>query len=424
MAKIDRLIIADDLTGAADTGVHFLQSGQAVSVVVDPDIAGTPVSSETVVLNTNTRFASAAAAHETVVRGMARFQPYKPGVILKKVDSTLRGNIGSEIDAVMTTGDFKVACVAPAAPRNGRTVIDGICYVDGIPLNLTEIARDPFNPVTEADVRRIIEVQTSRKSGLLPVAMLKKTDAEILRYLASLLDEHVEIIVADAESIEDLRTVYRVFNQLSEPVLFVGSAGLFHATCMRNTGNSKDAVCSQVRTGKILFVVGSLMDTTSRQTERMVKDRDIPRMTLSVCDLVKDSGVEIERLIHALHDGFSRSDALILQTASTLEYLEPGGDAVGSALGRIVAGLMRKRRIDGIVATGGDTAHNLLTAMGVGVCNLVDEVAPGIPVATILHKGVSGSIVFVTKAGSFGNENALLHVLDYLTQDERTGAKV
>jgi D-threonate/D-erythronate kinase len=430
MAKIDRLVIADDLTGANDTGVHFIGPDHSVSVIVDPDTVDTVISSETVVLNTNTRFATAADAYKTVLHGVARFRSHNPGVILKKVDSTLRGNIGSEIDAVMKAGDFKVACVAPATPRNGRTVIDGICYIDGVPLNLTEIARDPFNPVSEADVRKIIEKQTSRTSGLLPIAVLRKGDEEITQYLESLLEEGVEIVVADAESIEDLRTIYRVFNQLSRPVLFVGSAGLFHATGMYSNGTAEDSVCPGRRiyggtgSGKTLFVVGSLMDTTLRQTERLVRDRGITRLTLSVQDLTRDSGAEIERLVRGLHDGFSRENTLILQTEGTLEKLEHKGDAVGAAIGRIVAGLIRKRPIDSIVATGGDTAHNLLIALGVGVCDLVDEVAPGIPVATIVQAEAPGTTVFVTKAGSFGDENALTGVLDYLAEPQKTGADV
>jgi D-threonate/D-erythronate kinase len=432
MAMIDRLVIADDLTGANDTGVHFIEPGHHVSVVVDsdgvdPDTIGPRGYSGTVVLNTNTRFSSAADAYERVLREVKRFGTHQPGVILKKIDSTLRGNIGSEIDAVMTAGGFSLACVASASPRNGRTVVHGICYVNGVPLNQTEIARDPFTPVTQADVRRIIESQTSRKTGLLPLEILRNTKREILAHLESLIKDHVEIVVTDAKTIEDLRTVFRVFASQSQPVLLVGSAGLFHAASILHRHRSKELVQHHIRdeengrSGKALFVIGSLMNTTLRQTERLVQDAGIKRLTLKVNNLIENHDGEVERLIGALHDGFSREDVLILQTSQPSRENDLPGDLVGPALGDVVAGLLRVLRIDAIIATGGDTAHKILTALSVRVCSLVDEAAPGIPVATIEHEGRSMTTIFVTKAGSFGDEDAFTRVLHYLGGNRKSG---
>lgn len=151
MNDIQCLVIADDLTGANDTGVQFLSENESVVVIVDSASANTVNTrsdSPTVVVNTNTRFLSAEEAFTEVQNSVRKYSVLKPAEIFKKIDSTLRGNIGAEIDAVMKVSGYRIACVAPAAPRNGRTIINGQCYINGILLEKTEVAQDPFTPVT------------------------------------------------------------------------------------------------------------------------------------------------------------------------------------------------------------------------------------------------------------------------------------
>ncbi|HCJ93654.1 MAG TPA: hypothetical protein DHV69_00045, partial [Sphaerochaeta sp.] len=200
MEQILRLVIADDLTGANDTGVHFLSDQAAVVVIVDPssaDFDPKDLKAPTIVVNTNSRSLSPENAFWAVQESVQKFAFLNPREIFKKIDSTLRGNVGAEIDAVMGASGFRVACVAPATPRNGRTVRDGLCYVNGIPLAATEVANDPFTPVQGSDVRMIIASQTDRTIGLLPLEIVRSTPEVSVAFVQSLIATGIEIIVAD-----------------------------------------------------------------------------------------------------------------------------------------------------------------------------------------------------------------------------------
>lgn len=75
------------------------------------------------------------------------------------MDSTLRGNIGAEIEA-LAGDDFPLVIVAIGAPSVGRTTIQGVCYVDKLPLIETEFASDPKSPIRSSRISDIISSQT------------------------------------------------------------------------------------------------------------------------------------------------------------------------------------------------------------------------------------------------------------------------
>ncbi len=95
--------------------------------------AGQASSARALILNSDSRAMTAGAAADKVtalLRGAARFAPRWQ---IKKIDSTLRGNPGAELEAMMTAQGCRVAVVAPAYPAAGRHTRDGRCYVHGIP---------------------------------------------------------------------------------------------------------------------------------------------------------------------------------------------------------------------------------------------------------------------------------------------------
>ncbi len=134
------LVLADDFTGANDAGVSLAEAGMAVEVAFT---AGQASSVRALILNSDSRAMSAAAAADKVtalLRGAATFTAYWQ---VKKIDSTLRGNPGAELEAMMTVQNCRVAVVAPAYPAAGRHTRDGRCYVRGVALDQTEFASDP-----------------------------------------------------------------------------------------------------------------------------------------------------------------------------------------------------------------------------------------------------------------------------------------
>src|ERR671910_3452089 len=139
-------MIADDLTGAADTGVQFVHAGYKTAVffrdseVLDDDL-------DAVVFDTDSRAMPAGFAAKRVLE--AARAASKARIIYKKLDSTLRGNVAAELAAALDGARRDRAVVAPAFPAAGRATVGGIQHVHGVPVDETEIANDPNTPVRE-----------------------------------------------------------------------------------------------------------------------------------------------------------------------------------------------------------------------------------------------------------------------------------
>ena len=115
-------ILADDLTGALDTAAGFTGDGP---VTVRWDL-GAPAG-ECIAMSSETR----EAAHDEAVARVTRLAAALPGpgILLKKVDSLLRGHVAAEIAATMRAGGFARAIFAPAFPDRGRVTRNGMQHV-------------------------------------------------------------------------------------------------------------------------------------------------------------------------------------------------------------------------------------------------------------------------------------------------------
>lgn len=142
MAEI--LIIADDLTGAADCAVACGISKRKVIVAFGKTGGG--IDAEVLSLDAGTRELDAQSAATEVEKIMRRHAQDAGQVVFKKLDSTLRGNVASELKAVLKVqrelrGKSAVIVLAPAFPVNGRTTVQGRQLVHGQPLEETAIGK-------------------------------------------------------------------------------------------------------------------------------------------------------------------------------------------------------------------------------------------------------------------------------------------
>src|SRR6266404_4612940 len=119
------ILIADDVTGACDTGVQFVRHGLSSEVWLDPTRVPSTLA-QVVVLNTDSRCDEVTAANAKIQQIAGLYSGIEPEIILKKIDSTLRGNVGQEIAATIRYFRRDCAIIAPAFPAMGRTVRNGI----------------------------------------------------------------------------------------------------------------------------------------------------------------------------------------------------------------------------------------------------------------------------------------------------------
>ncbi len=170
--------IADDLTGALETGAKFAAHGFTVRVTTELSVSAPPCV-QALVIETETRHLAAGQAAHVVCEAASSASRFHPWLVYKKTDSTLRGNIAAEFRALQNVFPDRALTYAPAYPAMGRTVKDGRLLVWGTPVHETVFAADLWNPVHQSDLRSLL--------GDLPVRVLDGDSNEDLRDAARLV---------------------------------------------------------------------------------------------------------------------------------------------------------------------------------------------------------------------------------------------
>ena len=221
------VVIADDLTGANDTGVQFAKQGLKTLVLLCAPGSPSELDEDVLVVDTQSRALSPTEAYRKVTetallfKNRDRFQ-----TLYKKIDSTLRGNLGTEIDAIMDACGLELAIVAPAFPENGRMTVGGCHFLGNAPLEATEISRDPLCPVTESHIPTLMAKQTKRTVGHIGIKSVIAGTEGILEAMRQLDAAGRKILVCDAWQEEHLKMIALAAVRLDRPILWVGSAGL------------------------------------------------------------------------------------------------------------------------------------------------------------------------------------------------------
>jgi len=356
-----QVIVADDLTGACDTGAAFATAGTRVHVFGEFDGAevGT-TGADIIVVDCDTRHRSEDEAFERVAAVLARVRPERPEELFIKIDSTLRGPIAGMVRAALAAFPDTHAVAAPAFPGQHRITRNGLQLVDGLPVHVAT-AFDARAPIRISDIAQVIGM-------------------------------HERVRVYDAENDADLDAI-----ALKTGIIWIGSAGIA-AALARKRGGVPPVPPS---THGIVILAGTNNIVTHGQLAEL-----------------EASGVVVERVMPGdLLIGNERLRALRRRLKSVASSgasfalaLDPSGRVVDhasvlSALCGFFTGLPYDPRVT-LLATGGETARALCGALGIHVLQPIGEVAPGIPLSFALGRDVR----IITKAGGFGEVGALARI--------------
>ncbi|WDM21255.1 four-carbon acid sugar kinase family protein [Paenibacillus polymyxa] len=438
-------VIADDLTGANDTGVQMARQGLATSVLLELKTGGGK--QEAVVFDTDSRSLPPLEAYQKVkdvCLFLGRHGEASSPVIYKKFDSTLRGNIGSELDAVYETLQPDFVVIAPSFPRVGRTLTDGIVYVNGMPLHETEMACDPKHPATESAFSAILERQSRYPAALISLEQLRGERAALDELIAGYRQSGIPYLVFDAQREEDLALIASLFPEgPGRPkVVWAGSAGLAGALTAQilrslrdapeqagvvlNKSGKKQATSRNnvvyYDTNCVLIVVGSVNPWSRRQLTELVKEDSVSAIVVESGKLLFPSSCEMElnrvrelvigiisreRKHVALYTSGDPDEVELVRElgcASGLSTTEVG-KRISAALGRVAADIIAECGIRHMVLTGGDTAKQVCRHLSDVEIKLIDEVENGVPLGRT--PGESGRYI-ITKAGAFGSDQVLV----------------
>lgn len=368
-------IVADDLTGAMDAAVPFADRGLKTVVLLD---RAAPCDEDAAVLSidTHSRDLSAAAAADAVRGAMQRVSA-SGRLPFKKIDSTLRGNLGAEIAAALQASGRRCAIVAPAAPSQGRVLRGGQLFVNGVRTGDASLTDTLRASLPEVEIRPLV----SREP---PAA-----------------GDRPCVYVADAQSDAELDRLAAVALNCGDDVLLVGSSGLGSAIARHvAAGDEARMATPPSRYQRLWFVVGSHHARSAEQVQVLLGQREVSTMVLPLDEppgaLPTPQPTPRLALVH-------------VEGLGGPALADP--QRIATRLAQLTAAMVGERPAAGtaLLMTGGDTARAILSRLGVRAIAVIGSAAPGVVHGTIAVGGQPVGIV--TKSGGFGEPGLFVQMV-------------
>lgn len=412
------LIIADDFTGALDTGVQFAASGANTRVVTsaDYDFCQMDPEVQVLVMDAETRHLSSREAYDIVYDITKRAAAQKIPYLYKKTDSALRGNIGSELTAMLEAAGGKTLSFLPAFPKMKRWTKEGVHYIDGVPVNESVFGKDPFEPVTCSYIPQMIGNQSQvkvsvRTAGNRNIPMIECGEGN---------REEPELLLWDAETDEELETLGQYLYETDRMYLTAGCAGF--ATVLPRLLGLKGQRRPDIKLiSKLLVICGSVNPITAAQLDYAEKhgflrirlkpeerlDQEFWSSAWGQEKLCQWKEILKERscVILDSNDLPGREDTRDYANAHGLS-LDEIRMRIAESYGYILKVLLDSGLESTLMITGGDTLLGCMEQLGVREMEPVCELAPG----TVLSRFSLGDTKnqVISKSGGFGQETLLV----------------
>lgn len=399
------LVIADDFTGALDTGVQFKAKNSCVLLykagkenlreILNRDI-------QVLIIDTESRHLCAKEAYQIIYDIIKTALELGIQYIYKKTDSGMRGNIGSELSAFwMASGKSRIHFI-PAFPQMGRTTVNGIHYIDHVPVAESVFGNDPFEPVKSSAVRDIIAEQSD-----VPVIEKKEQDVS---------DEGNGIYVYDSATKEEMVTLGRKLKKEQELHFLAGCAGFASILLLEllDLELIKDEVpCFDKH---LLIVCGSINSVTVEQLD-CAAENGMKRIVLSPFQKLSENWIssdEGKTCLHKWKDEIMSGDAIIecgvhdlketTRCAKNMNLeLAESRKRIADSMGGILAELLNEGIESTLLVTGGDTLLAFMEHIELDTLVPTCEITPGV----VLSKLEYGNRTFnlLSKSGGFGTRD-------------------
>jgi D-threonate/D-erythronate kinase len=418
------LIIADDLTGAADCGAAFAACGWRSAVALaTPDACTLDQydwrDAEVLAIDADTRRfgpAQAAACVSRLVDAHFGSAAVRTGCTLfKKVDSTLRGNVvaelGAALQAVRTHGSNSaraVALFAPAFPACSRTTVNGQQLVHSMPLD-NSAALKHETVVPGRDILAMFG-DYGLATALLNLACVRSPVADLERAMAASA-RAADVLICDAEIDADLQMIVHAASNLDVPIVWSGSAGLAQQLARKAVpARPPIPLARPPAHGPSLFVIGSPAAVSREQAMLLARAADIAVFTIAPSPPLGNGLSHDPLYAMKIREALERGRDVLVRFDSDHAYASEHAQHVAHSLALMIAPCADV--VGALVAAGGATSRAILDAWGVRRLRLLGEVEPGLPYS--IAQCAAREILILTKAGGFGTPQTLLHCREFL----------
>ena len=354
------VVIADDLTGAAELGGLGLRYNLTIEIVTT---INTISKADLLIVATDTRSMSEANALKVMETVTALIKTINPEIIFKKVDSVLRGYVVSEINVHLQQLGLEKALLVPANPAFGRTLTNGKYFINNELIHLTSFAHDPEFPVTSSDVHHMLRID---KDDL----FIGKCDAAI---------PEQGITVGESLTQDDLK---QWVTKADKKTLLAGGAGLFISLLESLKQKQKidpGKYSSEVET-PALFVCGSTYDKSRRSIKKALDSGGpVSYMPLDIVLSVNPSDTLFDEWADDIVSLLTKhKKAIIAIDVSTTEAhtITAAGLRIKKAI--VVEKVFKRIAIKELLVEGGSTAAAIINRLNFDRFFPIGELGPGV----------------------------------------------
>lgn len=452
-------ILADDLTGAGDTGVQFSGQGIPTEILLNAAHLRSESFGERGALSVDlaTRSLSPGEAYRRVRDALAALRPLRAELVYKKVDSGLRGNLAAELRAVLDALPESLLVLAPAFPDNGRTTVDGVQCIGGVPVTEDEVGRDALTPVKSAHIPTLLQREflpddlpdeTIGEGALgegrvwipgdviggLTLAQVREGAGAVAQALRHARSTGKRLVVADAVERRDLAILAEGLAASGLPKVVAGSAGLAKELPVGLSwaspgersgerlmgGPSPGDCCAHTLVVSLSIKALARVQLTQLAGQIPLHRIDIDPHRLSTADTSDVKAcADVERVAHDVVEGL-REGHVVLSVAEDSPMIESGvlnaaleaalESGMQALLGDASVGDGSNRHVGALVVVGGDTVRSVCAGIDCTRLELhTKELEPGVPLCRVGDGALAG-VPLVMKSGSFGDRDTLVRL--------------
>ena len=420
------IVIADDLTGSNATCSLFKKIGlRAASILklqgdINYDV-------DVISYSTASRGLDKEEAYKKVSEAIKILKNKDVLVYNKRIDSTLRGNIGTEINAMLDNlEDDRIAVVIPSYPDSGRIVVNKTMLVNGVLLENSDAGKDPKTPIKTSCVESLIQKGIKYSSTYFTLSDIEQPIEEIVKKIQEAIKKS-RVLVFDAVNNEDIIKISKaiIHSDINIVTVDPGPFTLYYSKELQKKNHLEK---------KILMVIGSVTATTKKQIEYILQEEDIFLVKMKVEDFFEKETClkEIERVISFIKKGIASYDLFLVTTSpigdekkADLQKLAENLNTTVEEISKIIANtltetvvkiLKETEKFEGVYSSGGDITIALLEKLKAIGVEIREEVIPLAAYGRIIG-GDFPNLKLVSKGGMVGDEKTIKLCLHKIKND-------
>ena len=420
------IVIADDLTGSNATCSLFKKIGLRAASILK--------------LQGNINYDVDVISYSTASRGLDKEEAYRKVseaikilknkdvlVYNKRIDSTLRGNIGTEINAMLDNlEDDRIAVVVPAYPDSERIVVNKTMLVNGVLLENSDAGKDPKTPIKTSCVENLVQKNIKYSSTYFTLSDIAQPIEEIAKKIQEAI-KNSRVLIFDAVNNEDIIKISKAVIHSDIDIITVdpGPFTLYYSKELQKKNHLEK---------KILMVIGSVTATTKKQIEYILQEEDIFLVKMKVEDFFEKETClkEIERVISFIKKGIASYDLFLVTTSpigdekkADLQKLAENLNTTVEEISKIIANtltetvvkiLKETEKFEGVYSSGGDITIALLEKLKAIGVEIREEVIPLAAYGRIIG-GDFPNLKLVSKGGMVGDEKTIKLCLHKIKND-------